>query len=143
MSYFFALILLLLTTSVQAQEPSNVATTNKIIPKSDDLKAAKDLYEQRCFQCHGKNGAGNGPMSVHLDPKPRNLQNKDWQKQVSDLEIKKIIIGGGGVVQKSILMPANPDLRSKPKVIEALIYLIRSFDTSSVVDESNLPLNQP
>jgi cytochrome c oxidase cbb3-type subunit 3 len=100
------------------------------------------LYEERCVQCHGSNGNGNGNLSEHLQPRPRNFQSKDWQRQVSDIEIKRVIIGGGGAVQKSVLMPANPDLRGKPKLIEALIYLIRTFDLSNQLDESQLPLNQ-
>ena len=130
------------TTSTTSTTSTTIVKTLRIQPKSEDLNQARLLYEERCVQCHGSNGNGNGNLSEHLQPRPRNFQSKDWQRQVSDREIKRIIIGGGGAVQKSVLMPANPDLRGKPKLIEALIYLIRTFDLSNQLDESQLPLNQ-
>ncbi len=156
----FTLFTLCTYTTLLAQSPnpspqppqgspsnSTVATAPinsiRIQPKTDDLNQAKQVYEERCAQCHGQEGKGNGNLSDHLQPRPRNFQSKDWQKQISDQDIKRIIIGGGGAVQKSVLMPANPDLRSKPRLIEALIYLIRTFDLSNQLDESQLPLNQP
>ncbi len=132
------------TNATSTTSPTSTTTvkTLRIQPKSEDLNQARLLYEERCVQCHGSNGNGNGNLSEHLQPRPRNFQSKDWQRQVSDIEIKRVIIGGGGAVQKSVLMPANPDLRGKPKLIEALIYLIRTFDLSNQLDESQLPLNQ-
>ncbi len=130
------------TTSTTSTTSTTTVKTLRIQPKSEDLNQARLLYEERCVQCHGSNGNGNGNLSEHLQPRPRNFQSKDWQRQVSDIEIKRVIIGGGGAVQKSVLMPANPDLRGKPKLIEALIYLIRTFDLSNQLDESQLPLNQ-
>lgn len=33
----------------------------------------KDIYERRCWWCHGKDGAGNGPAAEFLNPAPRDF----------------------------------------------------------------------
>ncbi len=92
-----------------------------------DLKAAKDAYETRCATCHGATGKGDGAGAAALNPKPRNYTDKAWQKSVTDEQIKKTIVMGGAAVGKSPIMPASPDLDSKPEQVDALVKLIRGF----------------
>ena len=92
-----------------------------------DLKAAKDAYEARCATCHGATGKGDGAGAAALNPKPRNYTDKAWQKSVTDEQIKKAIIMGGAGVGKSPIMPASPDLDSKPEQVDGLVKLIRGF----------------
>lgn len=89
---------------------------------------AKEIYTQRCVTCHGATGVGDGVASAALNPKPRNLQDPEWQKSVTDEHIEKIIKDGGPAVGKSVLMPGNPDLADKPEVIAALRQLVRGFE---------------
>jgi len=35
------------------------------------LKHGQAVYMKRCVQCHGVNGDGNGPVAVHMFPRPR------------------------------------------------------------------------
>ena len=35
------------------------------------LKHGQAVYQKRCVQCHGVNGDGNGPVAVHMFPRPR------------------------------------------------------------------------
>ena len=64
--------------------------------------------------CHGESGKGDGPASVALNPKPRNYTDKEWQKTVTDEQIKEDDRGGGGAsMGKSPLMPAQADLSLK------------------------------
>jgi hypothetical protein len=77
--------------------------------------------------CHGPTGKGDGPAGAALSPKPRDLGDPAWQKSVTDEHIEKIILNGGPAVGKSPLMPANPDLSSKPDVIKALRAMVRGF----------------
>ena len=88
---------------------------------------AEKIFSERCVTCHGANGAGDGPASAGLVPKPRNFQDPSWQKSVSDQHIEQIVQYGGAAVGKSPAMPANPDLTSKPEVVAALRAHIRSF----------------
>ena len=99
-------------------------------PEEDDLDAARELYRERCEKCHGRSMEGDGPLSQGLDPRPQSLKRGDWFGRVSYAErlklLRRVIIGGGLAIGQSALMPPNPDLRNKPKLIYALIYLIAS-----------------
>lgn len=90
-------------------------------------KEAQDIFKNRCTMCHGASGKGDGPAGAALNPKPRNWADAAWQKTVTDEAIDKAILGGGQAVGKSVLMPANPDLASKPEVIKALRQIVRSY----------------
>jgi mono/diheme cytochrome c family protein len=86
---------------------------------------AEKIFATRCFTCHGATGEGNGPGSAALTPKPRNFHEAQWQASVTDDHIAKIIQYGGAAVGKSPAMPGNPDLMSKPQVVQALVAHVR------------------
>lgn len=88
---------------------------------------AKEAYASRCVACHGADGRGTGAAAAALNPKPRNYADAAWQKSVTDEQLKKAIVGGGAAVGKSAMMPANPDLESKPEVVAGLVSIIRGF----------------
>ena len=90
---------------------------------------AKKVFQQRCSICHGESGKGDGPGAAALDPKPRDYTDKAWQAQVTDEDLKKVILGGGAAVGKSATMAPNPDLGKPDKaaVLDELIKIIRSF----------------
>jgi hypothetical protein len=72
-------------------------------------------------------GAGDGPASAGLTPKPANFTLPEWQQKVTDDHIEKIIAYGGMAVGKSAAMPPNPDLDAKPEVIKALRAYVRGL----------------
>jgi mono/diheme cytochrome c family protein len=86
---------------------------------------AKKVFETICVTCHGLQGKGDGPGSAALDPKPRNLRDPAWQRSVTDIHIRNAITMGGAAVGKSPVMPAQPQLKSNPRVLDALIYHVR------------------
>lgn len=94
---------------------------------SEAQEEAQKIFSTRCFTCHGVAGEGNGPGSAALTPKPRNFTDATWQASVTDDHIAKIIQYGGAAVGKSPSMPGNPDLMSKPQVIQALVAHVRSL----------------
>jgi mono/diheme cytochrome c family protein len=91
---------------------------------------AEQIFATRCATCHGPTGAGDGPGSAALDPKPRNFHDAAWQASVDDAHIANIIQYGGAAVGKSPTMPGNPDLTSKPEVVQALVSVIRELGKS-------------
>ena len=93
----------------------------------DNVAAAKELFATRCTPCHGLNGAGDGPASAGLTPKPANFSSDEWQKAVTNDHIEKIIVYGGMAVGKSPAMPPNPDLGSKPDLVTALRTFLRNL----------------
>jgi mono/diheme cytochrome c family protein len=90
-------------------------------------REAEVVFSTRCATCHGPRGAGDGPGAVALEPKPRNFQDPAWQASVADDHLRRIIVGGGGAVGRSPLMPPNPDLVTKPEVVAALVAHVRGL----------------
>lgn len=97
------------------------------VAAKDPSTEAQEIFQTRCVTCHGANGTGDGPGSAALNPKPRNYTSAEWQASVTDDDLEKIIIGGGAAVGLSPLMPPNPDLVTKPAVVDALVAIIRGF----------------
>ena len=96
-------------------------------PAGDPVAEAQQIFKDRCTVCHGAGGKGDGDGSAALDPKPRDFTLADWQKEVTDEHLKKIIVYGGAAVGKAPTMPANPDLDAKPEVVAELVKHIRSL----------------
>jgi len=88
---------------------------------------AQEIFSSRCTVCHGPAGAGDGPASAGLTPKPASFASPDWQASVTDDHIEKIIKYGGGAVGRSPMMPGNPDLSSKDATVAALREHIRTL----------------
>lgn len=110
-----------------AQAPAPAAPAAAAAGGAAATAEAKQIFETRCFTCHGANGAGDGPASAGLTPPPRNFQDPAWQASVTDEHIRQIIQYGGAAVGKSPAMPGNPDLMSKPEVVDALRALVRGL----------------
>lgn len=116
--------------SERRAEPTPPAPIAEPAPAVDAATAqaeADKIFSERCATCHGPGGAGDGPASAGLVPKPRNFHDQAWQQSVSDQHIEQIIQYGGAAVGKSVTMPANPDLTSKPEVVAALRAHVRSL----------------
>ena len=113
------------STATTASATPPAATT--AAPKADPAAAAKKYFTQNCVVCHGADGKGDGPGAANLTPKPQNYTDPKWQDKVKDDELKKAIVQGGASVGRSPIMPAHPDLKKKPEVVDALVKLIRSF----------------
>jgi mono/diheme cytochrome c family protein len=116
---------LLVATSVLSPRVAAAETAAAISPAA--AKEAAEIYTARCALCHGAGGKGDGAAAAALNPKPRDYSDPAWQTSVTDADIEKIIVGGGTAVGKSAMMPANPDLASKPEVVQALRAKIRGL----------------
>lgn len=88
---------------------------------------ARAMFTNLCAACHGLDGKGDGPAAASLNPKPRNYTDPAWQASVTDEQIKNTIILGGAGVGKSPLMPAQPQLKAQPQVLDELVKIIRGF----------------
>lgn len=110
--------------AVKAPDPAPAAAAPS---GAEDEAAAKEIFATRCTPCHGPQGAGDGPASAGLTPKPRNFADAEWQKGVTDEHLEKIIVYGGAAVGKSPAMPPNPDLDAKQGVVKALRAHIRGL----------------
>ena len=75
-----------------------------------------DLYAQRCLNCHGPGGRGDGPMAASLPVGTPDF--RDTVQRKSNGQIRRIIAEGRGI------MPAfEPALR--PSEINDLLQMVR------------------
>lgn len=96
-------------------------------PSAAAVAEANSTFSTVCTACHGASGKGDGPGSAALSPKPRDYTDKAWQASVDDDYLRQIIMYGGAAVGKSPTMPGNPQLISKPEVVDALVAKVRAF----------------
>ena len=74
------------------------------------------LYAQRCMNCHGLGGGGDGPIAASLPSPPPNFRETVLRK--SNSQIRKVIADGAGV------MPAfGPAL--SPSEINDMLQMVR------------------
>ncbi|HMJ15827.1 MAG TPA: c-type cytochrome [Polyangiaceae bacterium] len=105
--------------------PGSAAAPSAAAPSG--IAEAQRMFKIRCSVCHGMTGKGDGPGAAALNPKPRDYTNPEWQKSVTDEQIKSTILKGGAAVGKSPTMPASPDLESRPELLEGLVQVVRSL----------------
>jgi cytochrome c(L) len=91
--------------------PEMLAAANQ--QSGDPLAAGKQIFMQICTPCHGPEGRGDGPASVSLDPKPRNLTDPGYMAPLNDRYLFELISRGGIAVGKSPQMPAQTALAAQ------------------------------
>src|SRR5215475_7515047 len=103
--------------------PELLALANK--PEGDPIAAGKQTFMTICITCHGPEGKGDGPVSVTLNPKPRNLTDASYMSTVNDRYLFELISRGGIAVGRSPLMPSQPTLTAQD--LNNVIAYVRSL----------------
>ena len=70
---------------VVPEEAKRVA--NPLKPSQADLLAARRLFLDKCAECHGDGGKGDGSQAKMYDPKPADLTDAAHMNSVSDGEL--------------------------------------------------------
>lgn len=72
------------------------ALTSPLPDSPEVVEKGKGLYNGKgtCFNCHGKDGSGNGMAAVGLDPSPRNFQHHGFWRHRTEGEIFWVIKHG-------------------------------------------------
>lgn len=86
----------------------------------------EQAYQTYCASCHGATGEGDGAAGKSLDPSPRDFTDPQWQKEVSDERIAKVIREGGAAVGLSAQMAPWGGALSDAEV-EGLVKMVRDF----------------
>jgi mono/diheme cytochrome c family protein len=83
-------VILLLTTSIAAVMTVAISPA---APSSATMEAGRRIYEQRCLDCHGPEGRGDGVKAPFLSPRPGNLISAATAAK-SDKDLLRIIANG-------------------------------------------------
>ncbi|TKB67638.1 MAG: c-type cytochrome [Nitrospira sp.] len=95
------------------------------LPRSLEIvEQGKALYDGKggCFNCHGKDGDGSGPLAAQLKPSPRNFQHHGFWRHRTEGEIFWVIKNGSAGTS---MVGFGGQLTDKE--IWALIQYIRNF----------------
>lgn len=105
-----------------------------------DLERGKAIYEQRCLECHGAQGKGDGVKAPFLSPRPGNLVSAATSAK-SDQDLLKIIANG----RPRTAMPAWRDVLSEEECRQVLHYIrsLVSFSHSSTPSPPSTKGEQP
>jgi len=84
------------------------ARKNPIANTPENVAKGKALFEGKgtCFNCHGKEGKGDGPAGLILNPTPRNFTNCKFHKKRKDGELFWVIKNGSAGTGMVPLIPA-------------------------------------
>ena len=89
----------------------------------DPIARGNDTYQLYCASCHGPKGAGDGPTSTSLDPKPAKHNDGDYMNPLSDEHLSKVIKEGGVAVGKSPLMAPWGGTLSDEQVADVIAFI--------------------
>jgi mono/diheme cytochrome c family protein len=72
------------------------ALTSPLPDSPEIVEKGKALYHGKgtCFNCHGKDGMGDGPAATGLDPAPRNFHHHGFWRHRTEGEIFWVIKNG-------------------------------------------------
>ena len=82
---------------VPADKLAEARALTSPLPKSPEtVEQGRSLYDGKgaCFNCHGKDGDGNGPLAAQLNPSPRNFQHHGLWRHRTEGEIFWVIKNG-------------------------------------------------
>ncbi len=82
---------------VPAEKLAEARALTSPLPSSPEIVAqGKSLYNGKgtCFNCHGKEGDGKGPVAAQLDPAPRNFQHHGFWRHRTEGEVFWVIKHG-------------------------------------------------
>jgi mono/diheme cytochrome c family protein len=93
---------------------------NPLQPSDSNLRSASELYREKCAQCHGDRGKGDGPQAWMQKPSPNDLTDALHMNALTDGDIFYQITEGRRPMP-SFKNRLTPDQRWQ------LVLLLRSF----------------
>jgi mono/diheme cytochrome c family protein len=111
-------------TAASSTSPAGVPVVEKTM--TYEQREGKFLYTKYCLICHGSEGKGDGFNAFNLDPKPKDLTDKQFMQASTDAALREIVVKGGRGVNKPPLMPSWGGRLTKAEIDYCIAY-IRTF----------------
>jgi mono/diheme cytochrome c family protein len=116
--------------------PAQKSVKNPLSPSAANFASAREIYSDKCANCHGDTGKGDGSDAMMYDPLPSDLTDAAHMHKLTDGEIFYQISEG-----------KKPMPSFKKKLTEEqrwqLVLLVRSFSASSQAGSSNPAMPDP
>lgn len=93
------------TDNAAARKKEFVLPQKHDVALSREAKLGRDLYENYCALCHGKQGNADGFNAYNLKTPPTRHTDSILMGTLSDAQIHRIIKEGGGALGRSPQMP--------------------------------------
>ncbi len=101
---------------------SPVLVTNDGSTSSSTLKLGQAIYQERCVQCHGVSGDGNGPVANQMYPRPRDYRKGVYKFTSTPYGSKPVRADLVRTVMKGIRGTSMPSFKLlPPQEIEAVV----------------------
>ena len=107
----------------EAAPPEAASAGTPFACVAGNADAGKVKYVQFCSSCHGMAGAGDGPASAGLVPKPAHHNDGAYMNTLSNEHLVKVISEGGPAVGKSIGMAPWGPVLGKQGVLDVAAFV--------------------
>lgn len=113
-------VALFVSLMISEPEKANKLLESTTVKSHASIKAGRNLFNNFCSLCHGKNGEGDGKMArIIKNPPPFNLT----LSRAPDTYLKDIINKGGEAMGRSPRMPPWFEQLSKTEVQSVILFL--------------------
>jgi len=100
---------------VCASAPAPTLAGEAPAPSASDLAQARENYQKYCWQCHGVNGDGMGPVGKTLDPPPRDFTKGEFKFGNTDRDLFEVISNGAAPRGGDNMMAGWSETISEPE----------------------------
>jgi caa(3)-type oxidase subunit IV len=114
-----------------AEEPGSGAEMAVAAGTEETAFDPAGAFEAVCSTCHGLTGAGDGPGSAALDPRPAAFNDPSFWETRTDEDMVRVILEGGPSIGKSPLMPPWNALYDLQQAEAIVAYIRGTFGPSS------------
>lgn len=114
-------------TDIDAVSSASIYAKHDIAPSlqnmSNQARQGKELWQQNCAFCHAADGTGDNWIGSFLEPKPRNLTDANFMRQMTrELLLERI---RNGLANTS--MPAWKNVLSDDEIGQIISYIDEAF----------------
>src|SRR4051812_7222811 len=111
-----------------------------VAPSPATLKLGRDVYNFRCYFCHGYSGDAKTLAASYLDPKPRDFQNTRLEEMPPERILAAVRNGKPGTAMKGFTgILTDPEMAAVAAFVRNEFLVKRALNTRSHTKENGWP----